>query len=96
MTPEHLISIVRETLTTALEIALPFLLVTLIVGLLVALLQHVMHIQELTLTFVPKIVITAILLVVLFPWILKIMGKFTCRLLIDEWEKIVDLCAYVF
>jgi len=60
----------RRTLMTALLIAAPLLLVGLVVGVLVSILQAVTQIQEMTLTFVPKIVVMILAAAVLMPWIL--------------------------
>jgi flagellar biosynthetic protein FliQ len=68
-----LLDLTRHALVVALELALPILLVSLIVGVLVSLFQAVTQIQEMTLTFVPKVLaITA--------WMLSVMVSFTAGL----------------
>jgi len=54
----------------ALIIAIPVLLATLVVGLLISILQVTTQLQEITLSYVPKIVVAAVLLIVLGPWML--------------------------
>jgi flagellar biosynthetic protein FliQ len=88
MTPEEITSIMRETLLVTLEIAAPFLLLVLVIGFLIALLQSVTRIHEMTLSFVPKMLIVAVAIAVFFPWIMKIMTKFTHTILIEGWGKV--------
>jgi flagellar biosynthesis protein FliQ len=76
MTEQLAIEIVRETLFTALVIAGPMLLSGLIVGVLISLLQSVTQVQEMTLTFIPKILTVVTVLILLSPWMLGIMFKF--------------------
>lgn len=95
MTPEQITYIIRHTLYTALEIAAPFLLLALIVGLAVSLIQSLMQIQEMTLSFVPKMLALALTLAIFFPWMLKILTKFTNNLLIHQWDKVTSLVNYV-
>ena len=95
MTPEQITHVVRHTLLTALEIAAPFLLLALVVGILIALIQSMTQMQEMTLTFVPKMIVVAAALAVLFPWILKILTKFTNNLLVHQWEKVTSCVHYV-
>ena len=71
MTEQLAIEIVRETLVTALIIAGPMLLSGLIVGVLISLLQSVTQVQELTLTFIPKILTVVTVLILLSPWMLR-------------------------
>ncbi|MCP4707527.1 MAG: flagellar biosynthesis protein FliQ [Planctomycetes bacterium] len=63
------------TLKTALLISLPLLCVGLVVGVLISILQAVTQIQEMTLTFVPKIIAMVIAAAFFMPWILtKLMA----------------------
>ena len=91
MTPEEITQVMRETLFITLQIAAPFLLLVLIVGFLISLLQSITKIQEMTLSFVPKMLILAISLAIFFPWIMKMMTKFTHNILINSWDKV---CGY--
>jgi flagellar biosynthesis protein FliQ len=70
----------RRTLMTTLMIALPLLSVGLIVGVFVSLLQAVTQIQEMTLTFVPKIVAMVIAAAFFMPWIMAKMMAFASEM----------------
>ncbi len=69
MTPEDIIAFSRMGIFTLFKIALPILLVALCVGLIIALFQALTQIQEMTLTFVPKIIAIFIALLVFLPFI---------------------------
>lgn len=75
MTPEAVISIARDALATLLWVAAPTMLVALIVGLVIALLQALTSIQEVTLTFVPKIIIVFVVLLLTMPLIASEMQQ---------------------
>lgn len=62
--------IVRDALFLVIRVAAPILLVSLIVGLIVSIFQTVTSIQEQTLTFVPKIIITFLTIILLGNWML--------------------------
>jgi len=66
--------------TTAL-IAAPVLATTLVVGLLVSVFQAVTQIQEMSLTFIPKLLATAVVLVTVGPWMLKRMVDYATSLI---------------
>ena len=61
----------------ALLVISPILLVSLVVGLIVSLLQSVTSIQEQTLSFVPKLIAIALVLVIAAPWMLRQLMQFT-------------------
>jgi flagellar biosynthesis protein FliQ len=90
MTAEQITQIVRQTLFTALEISSPFLLLALMIGFFIALFQSMTHFHEITLSFVPKMLLVAFSLAIFFPWMLKILIKFTHNLLIYQWEKVIS------
>lgn len=95
MTPEQITQLIRQTLYVALEIAAPFLLLALVIGLTISVLQAVTHVQEMTLSFVPKMLIVGLSLAIFFPWMLKIMTKFTNNLWVHQWDKVTHLIHYV-
>lgn len=70
MTQSDVVVILRSALWTVMKLAAPLLLVSLLLGLLVAIFQAATQIHEQTLTFVPKVVGIAFLLLVLGPWML--------------------------
>ena len=67
MTQQEIIDVLRGAFSVALQLALPLLAVSLAVGLIVAIIQAATSIQEQTLTFVPKLLIIGIVLVLLAP-----------------------------
>jgi flagellar biosynthesis protein FliQ len=72
-----------DLLWTGLVISLPILGLTMIVGICISILQVVTQVQEMSLTFVPKLVTAGISLVVFGPWILHKLASFTTRLWSD-------------
>jgi flagellar biosynthesis protein FliQ len=76
MTERDLIQIAHASITIALQLSLPVLLVGLLTGVLVSLFQAVTQIQEFTLTFVPKLLAVMAVLVVLGPWMLSAAVQF--------------------
>ncbi len=80
MTPEFVINITTKTLEMALLIAAPMLLFGLIAGLIISIFQAVTQIQEMTLTFIPKILAVVAGLIIFFPWMLNTMTTFTVNL----------------
>ncbi len=75
------ISLVMEVMqaaaASAIKVGAPILTVSLIIGLTIAIFQAATQIHEQTLTFVPKLFITAIMLIVLGNWMLEVMSDFT-------------------
>ncbi|MBQ4862950.1 flagellar type III secretion system protein FliQ [Pseudoalteromonas sp. MMG013] len=61
----------------ALKVAMPLLISTLIVGLMISIIQVVTQVQEMTLTFVPKILVSIAVLAVAGPWMLGILVEFS-------------------
>jgi flagellar biosynthetic protein FliQ len=77
MNPDLAIDLFKSTVMFSLYVVAPFLGATLVVGLLASILQAVTSMQEQTLTFVPKIVALAGLVLVLTPWLLRSLSEFT-------------------
>jgi flagellar biosynthetic protein FliQ len=77
MTEELLVEILKDAFTTAFIILLPILAVAMFVGIVVSIFQAATSIQEMTLTFVPKIFFTVLTIVVLLPWIIDTLVSFT-------------------
>jgi flagellar biosynthetic protein FliQ len=71
-----LIDLARATLTTALLLVAPALLVGLVVGLAVSLFQTITSLQEQTLAIVPKILAVGATLLLLLPWTLSVLREF--------------------
>ena len=77
MTPEFVVGFARQSIELALMISLPMLGIGLIVGVAVSIVQAATQIQEMTLSFIPKIVSIFVALLISFPWIMDKMITFT-------------------
>ncbi len=77
MTPDLAIDLFKSTVMFSLYLVAPFLGVMLVVGLAASLIQSVTSMQEQTLTFVPKLVAMAGVLLVLTPWVLRSLSEYT-------------------
>lgn len=77
------IYIVSQALKLVLILAAPPLAAGLVVGLIISTFQAVTQIQEMTLSFVPKIIIVFVVLIIFFPWMLKLMTGFTTDLIVN-------------
>lgn len=81
MTPDLAIDLFKSTVTFSLYVVAPFLLVMLVVGLVASLIQSVTSMQEQTLTFIPKLVAMAGLLLLLTPWLLRSLSEYTITII---------------
>jgi flagellar biosynthetic protein FliQ len=81
MTPETVMTIGRQTLEITALLAGPLLISSLIVGLIIAMFQAATQINEMTLTFIPKLITIAVVLLVAGPWLLQALVTFTIRLI---------------
>lgn len=72
MTQLEFISILQETMVLVLTISAPMLIVGMVVGVIIGVFQSVTQIQEASLSFVPKLIVTIISLIVFAPWILQV------------------------
>ena len=88
MTPEFVIGFVRQAIELTLSIALPMLLVGLSVGVFVSIIQAATQIQEMTLTFIPKLVAIFTALLISFPWIMDKLNTFTINLFLNLPESV--------
>lgn len=77
MTPEFVVGFARQAIEMTLSISLPILLVGLLVGITISILQAATQIQEMTLTFIPKILSIFIALLVFFPYIMDKLLSYT-------------------
>ncbi len=83
MTPEMVVGLAKETIKVTLLLSGPMLGLGLIVGLIISILQAMTQVQEMTLTFVPKIVIVLLGLLFFMPWLMSTMLDFTRTLLVN-------------
>ncbi len=77
MTQELVLTLMKNALWTTLLVAGPILVLGLVTGLLVGIFQAVTQIQEMTLTFIPKILVVALAMALFLPWMLNKMLSFT-------------------
>lgn len=77
------LSLLDNMLWTSLIVAGPILLAILIVGLLISIFQVTTQLQEMTLSYVPKMLVTAGLLILLGPWMLSRLTQFAISLYTD-------------
>lgn len=80
MPTETVIQLVVDALRIAMTISAPMLLTALVVGILISLFQSVTQIQEMTLTFIPKILATFVALMVSLPWMLQTLMDYFAKL----------------
>jgi flagellar biosynthetic protein FliQ len=80
MTPEVVVNIGQQALQMAILVAAPMLLAALVTGLLVSIFQAATSINEMTLTFIPKLVVMFIVLIISGPWMIETMTDYMVRL----------------
>ena len=83
MTPEFVTGFLSEGIKTAILLAAPMLFAGLIVGLIVSIFQAATQINEMTMTFIPKILAVGLALLIFFPWMLQVMIDFVSNLFIN-------------
>jgi flagellar biosynthetic protein FliQ len=81
MSPEMVIEVARQAIKVTLLVSLPILGIGLLVGVIVSLLQAATQIQEMTLTFVPKILSIFVGLLLLLPWIMNQLTGFALEII---------------
>jgi flagellar biosynthesis protein FliQ len=80
MSASEVLEIGREAIMVMIEIGAPVMLVALVVGLAISLIQALTQVQEMTLTFVPKILVIFLSLLIFLPFMLNTLTSFTERL----------------
>jgi len=80
MNQDTVVNLATQAMTLAFEVAGPILLVGLVIGLAVSLFQAVTQIQEQSLSFIPKIVGLAVLIVILGPWMMDKLINYVTNL----------------
>ena len=76
-----LLEIGRDAVIVTLKLGAPLMLVSLLIGLVISLFQALTQIQEVTLTFVPKIVVVFLSMLLLAPFMLHTLTDFTERIM---------------
>ncbi|WNO11352.1 flagellar biosynthesis protein FliQ [Teredinibacter sp. KSP-S5-2] len=77
MEQETALFLLSETMLTAAKVSAPMLFTSLAVGLVVSIFQVVTQIQEMTLTFVPKIIASVFVALMMGGWMLNVLAEFT-------------------
>jgi len=88
MTPETIMTIGRQALEMTMMLSAPLLLVALAIGLLVGIFQAATQINEMTLSFIPKLIGMAVALMIAGPWMLRELVSYT-RTLIESIPSLV-------
>ncbi len=89
MDEEFVMNIGAEAIRTGVFLAGPLLLAAMLIGIVVSILQAITQINEATLTFIPKMVGIVVVLMVMAPWMLKIISEYTTLILgtAGEWVR---------
>ena len=87
MTPESVIEIGQSAVTCAIMVAGPMLLAGMVVGLIISIVQAATQINEMTMTFVPKILAVFVTLIIALPWIMSKLTTFT----VDIFDRVSRL-----
>lgn len=77
------INLAREALRTAIYVAAPALIVSMVVGLTISVFQVVTSLQDQTVAFVPKVLAVMVVVVLSFPWMMRVMLAFTAKMFTD-------------
>jgi flagellar biosynthetic protein FliQ len=77
MTPETVITIAREAMTVTALLGAPLLLSALAAGLIIGMFQAATQINEMTLSFIPKLLVLALVAALAAPWMLKLITGYT-------------------
>ncbi len=77
MSISQVTEVVQAAMIAALKLSAPILIASVLLGLIVSIFQAATQIHEQTLTFVPKLVAIALILVILGPWMMETMNDFT-------------------
>ena len=83
MTPEFIVDFAKEAIGLTILVAMPMLGLGLIVGLMVSVFQAVTSIQEMTLSFIPKILAVMLGLIFFAPWMLDKMMTYTQKVIMN-------------
>ena len=82
MEQEAALFLASEMLLTAAKIAAPPLFTSLVIGLIISIIQVVTQVQEMTLTFVPKIIASVFVILIFGGWMLGVLVEFTRQVFI--------------
>lgn len=77
VTVQDVIDLSHQMLWTAFLLSMPVLMTALVVGVLISLVQTVTGVQEMTITFVPKLIMVLVVMAVAMPWMITVITEFT-------------------
>lgn len=80
MDADYAIRLMTETLLAAVKMSAPILLATLVVGLVISIVQVVTQVQEMTLTFVPKLAVVVVVCMFMGGWMLSVATELAKRM----------------
>jgi flagellar biosynthetic protein FliQ len=80
MNEDMVIKLTQDALKTTAILSAPILIATLVIGLMVSVFQAVTQINEASLTFIPKMIVVAVVLVLVGPWMLDVLTQYTTNL----------------
>lgn len=80
MTPEFVVNLAQQALELTMLVSAPMLLAALVTGLLVSIFQAATQINEMTLSFIPKLLVMFLVMVFAGPWMLSVLVDYTRRL----------------
>lgn len=83
MSPEDVLTIFQHALQVLLMLIVVILIPALVVGLMVSMFQAATQINEMTLSFIPKLIITVVTLMFAGPWMLRLIMEYTQQLIRD-------------
>jgi flagellar biosynthetic protein FliQ len=80
MSQDMILKLAKDTLEVTLMVSGPMLIVSLAIGILISIAQVVTSIQDMTLSFAPRVIAVFLVFLFMFPWVLNTMLAFTSRL----------------
>lgn len=75
MTLDQSVNLMHEAVAISVKLAAPMLLVSMAIGLLISIIQAATQIHEQTITFVPKLLVIALILLAAGPWMLEVLSE---------------------
>jgi len=80
MSQDMILKLAKDTLEVTLMVSAPMLIISLVVGIAVSIAQVVTSIQDMTLSFVPRVIAVFVGFLLTFPWIMNILLAYTSQL----------------
>jgi len=88
MNQTMILALAKDTLQITLMVSGPLLVTALVVGLVVSITQVVTSIQDMTMSFVPRIIAVLLVFLLALPWMMNILLSFTTRLFSQLWRYV--------